>query len=229
MNQPRFIRVLGQGGILRAALICMTGLVAVAEETNTIKVAEATNAPVKTEVVAPAEMPAASTNEIPVVDYKSFSIVNSRNIFSPSRTTPGSTAKAEVKHVPKVDLVTLVGTMSSSKGMVAFFDGSGSGYRGAIKLTNTIAGFTLASIAVDSVKLEAKGKTLMLRVGSQLKREDDGEWQVTETAIPLAKSETNSVKSSSEESSSGGSSGGESDVLKRLLQKREQELNNEKR
>ncbi len=225
MNQTQFIKVVGLGISVWAVLIGLTGLPVGAQESNVVKTTESTNAPVTPEVVVAEVVPSTSTNETGSQDFKSFSIITSRNIFSPTRVTP--TARAEAKHIPKVDLISLVGTLRSSRGQTAFFDGSSSGYRGAVKLTNQIAGFTLEAISADSVKLEAKGKSLMLKIGSQLRREDEGDWQISETAIPVATTETSSAKSSSEDSS--GSTGGESDVLKRLLQKREQELNNEKR
>ena len=196
-----------------------------AQESNVVRTAQSTNAHVKAEALTAEVGPSSSTNDTGSQDYKSFSIIISRNIFSPTRVTP--TAKAEAKHVPKVDLISLVGTLRSSRGQTAFFDGSSSEYRGAVKLTNQIAGFALEAISADSVKLEAKGKSFVLKIGSQLKREDEGEWQISEAAIPVAKTETTSAKSASEDLN--GSTGSESDVLKRLLQKREQELNNEKR
>ena len=49
--------------------------------------------------------------------------------------------------------MTLVGTMTYEKGTFAFFDGSSSEYRKALKRAGIIAGYKLTSIAANSVEL----------------------------------------------------------------------------
>jgi hypothetical protein len=185
-----------------------------------------------------------STNkapEIPKTDYAYFKVVNDRNIFNPARqpNRPDRPASREVKKVPKVDAFSLVGTLRYEKGDMAFFDGSNSDYRKAYKAGDSIAGFKVLSVSDAAVRIEAKGKVNELKIGSQMRREDEGEWEFA--SGPYAGGITSSGGSGSGDSasssgssgastaSSGSGSGGSADeILKRLLQKREQEMKNEK-
>jgi hypothetical protein len=176
----------------------------------------------------------ATTNQpTAVVDelsYEAFKLINDRNIFSSTRTR--SSAREENRNQPKkvrVDKFALVGTMSYFKGSFAFFDGSESGYRKSVKVGDKVAGFEIQGISQDSAKLVAGTNTVVLKVGTGMQREEEGDWQPSSTSGGF---ETASTKSEKTEKSEGGSSeasgGGESEILKRLLEKREKELKNEK-
>ena len=104
--------------------------------------------------------------------------------------------------------------MSYEKGLYAFFDGSSSELKKALGPGQSIAGFKVAQITSTSVRLETESKMLDLLVGTQLRREDEGEWQVASAPVAAATAP----------SSSSDSPGDESDVIKRLMQQREQEL-----
>lgn len=175
----------------------------------------------------------AQTNSVAVVDefsYEAFKIINDRNIFSPSRTR--SSSREEIRDRPKkakVDKFALVGTMIYYKGTFAFFDGSESSYRKSVKLGEKVAGFEVKAITQDGAKIQVGTNTISLKVGAGMQREEEGEWQQTSSPggfeVASSKGEK-SDKSDSSSSDSGG--GGESDILKRLLEKREKELKNEK-
>jgi hypothetical protein len=185
-----------------------------------------------------------STNkapEIPKTDYAYFKVVNDRNIFNPARqpNRPDRPASREVKKVPKVDAFSLVGTLRYEKGDLAFFDGSNSDYRKAHKAGEVIAGFKVLSISDAAVRIEAKGKITELKIGSQMRREDEGEWEfaigpyaggiTSSGGSGSGDSSSSSGSSGASTASSGSGSGGSADeILKRLLQKREQEMKNEK-
>ena len=173
------------------------------------------------------------TNTVAVVDefsYGAFKIINDRNIFSPSRTR--SSSREENRERPKkakVDKFALVGTMIYYKGTFAFFDGSESSYRKSVKLGEKVAGFEVKAITQDGAKIQVGTNTISLKVGAGMQREEEGEWQQTSSpgGFEVASSKGDkSEKSESSSSDSGG--GGESDILKRLLEKREKELKNEK-
>ena len=66
--------------------------------------------------------------------------------------------------------------MSYEKGTFAFFDGTSSDYKKALKLTDSIAGYKVTNIAPNSVKLASGTNELELSVGAQLRREEDGPW-----------------------------------------------------
>ncbi len=171
------------------------------------------------------ETPSVAANK--GTDFASFKIITDRNIFSPTRTTP-SAARTEAPRVPKVETFSLVGTMSYDKGDFAFFDGSGSEYRKVLKATDSIAGYKILSISETEVVLESGDKKLTLKMGGQFRRVDDGPWE-QKSGGPESSETASKSSSSTDADSSAGAGGAEDEILQRLLKKREQELNNEKR
>jgi hypothetical protein len=119
---------------------------------------------------------AGTNNGSATLDYAAFKLIVDRNIFDPNRikrrgSDPGTPPKS-------FDALTLRGTMSYWKGTFAFFDGTSSEYKEgkALKLTDTIAGYKVADISPNSVKLASGTNQLDLSVGAQLRREEDGPW-----------------------------------------------------
>jgi hypothetical protein len=169
----------------------------------------------------------AGTNNGPVVlDYASFQLIVDRNIFDPNRFPHGPGVR--VRQAPRsVDYVTLVGTMSYEKGTFAFFDGTSSDYKKVLKLTDSIAGYKVTTIAPNAVKLASGTNELELSVGAQLRREEDGPWllssQSTAYAATPASSSTNAAATTTAAGSDPTSGSAESDIIKRLMQKREKE------
>jgi hypothetical protein len=161
------------------------------------------------------------------LDYSAFRMIVDRNIFDPNRY-PHRPGEPRLRSAPKiVDSLTLVGTMSYERGTFAFFDGSSSEYKKALKLSDVIAGYKVTNIAPDGVTLAAGTNALELSVGMQLRREEDGAWRLTEqpgsyVAAPTTTS-TNAVAAAPTAGSEAASGAAESDVIKRLMQKRQQE------
>ena len=81
----------------------------------------------------------------------------------------------------------------------------------------------MADVLPNSVKLEAEGKTIELAVGQKMRREDEGAWKLSGSAAASGSDST--VAAVTAEESSESDSGSDNDVLKKLLQKREEELN----
>jgi hypothetical protein len=187
----------------------------------------------------------------PAVKFEDFKIVYERNMFSPSRRSqrPGAVQFVRPK---KVEGCSLVGTMIYEKGSYAFFNGSEAKYRTAVTVSNTLAGLKLIDITPNSVKFSSASNILELTMDKQLKREDEGEWQLVTGAgswDASAASSSDRDRSSDRDQSSErdrssrrdrsgrdssssvsggatGSSGGSAsaeEVLKRLMQRREQE------
>jgi len=163
--------------------------------------------------------PARLDNKPRQLDYSSFRIIAERNIFAARRS--GRTGRPSVGSQRQAETFTLVGTLDSDRGPVAFFDGTSSEYRKALKAEGTIAGFKIMDIALKGVKLAVGSNTVELRVGMQVRRQDDGEWR------PAAYGEVYTGPDGGASSGSAHSSGAgrdASDVLKRLMQQREQEI-----
>jgi hypothetical protein len=207
--------------------------------------------PATTETNAPVEPPRASASGGPSrLDYASFRMIADRNIFNPNRSArSGRFDRREFRRPAQVDSFSLVGTMSYEKGYFAFFDGSSYQYRKALKLDDTIAGYRLTQIGHDSVRLIAGSNTVELKMGTQMRREDEGLWTLstrsesyasaapaagsspmpppsgTNAGSSLATSGSEPTPAVSAPSTSASSSESADEVLKKLMQRREQEMN----
>jgi len=160
---------------------------------------------------------------VPRGDFVAFKIVAERNIFNPHRSKRSGDRpppRTEPEKRVKMDRFALLGTMSYEKGRYAFFDGSSSDFRKVAKPEDSIAGFKIAEVAPTCVKLMLTNGTLLeLCVGMQMKRSEDADWQLAGKADG-----SDGASAGSGSSSSSGTSTPESDdVLKRLLQRREQD------
>jgi hypothetical protein len=157
-------------------------------------------------------------------DYVSFRIVSERNIFDPRRSGRSSSrayTRREPERQVRTERFALLGTMSYEKGRYAFFDGSNSDFRKVAKPADSIAGFKITEVAPTCVKLEmTNGQILELCVGMQMKKLEEGDWQLAGKA-DAAEGTSRPVSSSSSLSSASGPESEE--VLKRLQERREQE------
>ena len=172
-----------------------------------------------------ATMSAAETTNVVVVsrgDFVAFKVVAERNIFNPHRSKRSGDRpppRTEPEKRVKMDRFALLGTMSYEKGRYAFFDGSSSDFRKVARPEDSIAGFKITEVAPTCVKLMLTNGTLIeLCVGMQMKRSEDADWQLAGRADG-----SNGSSSSGSSSSSGTSTKESDDVLKRLLQRREQD------
>jgi hypothetical protein len=180
-------------------------------------------------------------------DESAFRIIAERNIFDANRS--GGTVRLSSRRPSVVDSFTLVGTMAYDKGAFAFFEGSRSDFTKVLKPAGIIAGHKLVDVYANSVKLDVDGKEIELPVGSQMRREDEGMWQVADaqggdySAAPSGNGDSSSRYSRSDrgrdyprsrrgESSESRNASpaltsspnvNQDEVLKRLMQRREQE------
>jgi hypothetical protein len=154
-------------------------------------------------------------------DYSAFKLITEKNIFDPNRV-PHRPGVVRTK-APIADSFALVGVMSYEKGTFAFFDGSSSEFKKALKQSDSIAGYKVAEIDPNTVKLVAAGTNrIELHVGMQMRREQGGDWVAsTQTEAYAADSSTSGASSSGTQSVAAG--GSNNDVLERLRKKREQE------
>jgi len=164
---------------------------------------------------------AQGTNASGSLDFQAFKILTERNIFDPNRSSD-SGGRSEPRRTARVESFALLGTLSYEKGNFAFFDGTGSAYRKALKIGDAIAGYRIGEITADHVKLEADGKQVELSVGLQMRKQDEGEWQLAGRAESFAAAPSATAASDVKAGNSSGSE--ENDVLKKLMQQREQEL-----
>ena len=83
-----------------------------------------------------------------------------------------------------------------------------------------IAGYKIAEITANRVKLMADNQVVELGVGMQMRRQDAGEWQLAGRAESFSDSSATTVSAGKTDAAEGAAS----DVLKKLMQQREQEL-----
>jgi hypothetical protein len=188
-------------------------------------------------LAAPPAMEAQDANPPSRRDYSAFRIIAERNIFNPNRSGR-SAARAADSRVATPSFA-LVGTMCYEQGRFAFFDGSSSDYRKALEPADSIAGYKIAAITPGHVKLEStNGPPVELAVGMQMKKQDEGDWLLvagTESsktpghspasAGSLDPSVAADNKTETAEATDADPAGPADEVLKKLMQKREQELN----
>ncbi len=169
----------------------------------------------------------APTNATGRLDVSSFQNISLHNIFDPNRR--GIVPVTSYVRSVRVDSFSLRGTMIYPSQSVAFFDGSSSLYNKAVTTQGTIAGYKIAEIAFDHVKLAAaSNQTVNLPVGSQMKRRDNGPWSLEEGSEPSADSNPPAAtekpaKAGEKPPGTGATSGADSDVIKRLMKKHEED------
>ncbi len=110
------------------------------------------------------------------ITFESFRLISDRNIFNPNRT--GRRDRSDEAAAPRLDQLNLVGTMESDRGLRAFFDGSSSAFRKALRAGESVDSFKVTQVSPTEVELEREGKTFSMRVGQQLRRPDGGEWNL---------------------------------------------------
>ena len=169
---------------------------------------------------------AQTTNAPAATNYSSFQIIVDRNIFDPNRYAHASHSRG--RSVSKsAPYFSLVGTLSSRNGMLAFFDGNDSDYRKVLAPDGVIAGYKVAEITLRGVKLTSTNKPVVMQVGAQMRQEGKGEWQLAESGELPATTAGNETPATDETPAATPASGAGSepnDVRKNLMQQREQEL-----
>ncbi len=176
----------------------------------------------------------AQSNGVPgPTAYSSFSrFITERNIFDPNRYAHNAARPYQsARTIHSTPTFTLVGTMSYEKGMFAFFDGNNSDLRKVLfqSDSNSIAGYTVVEITLAGVKLQTadKKQTVQMKIGEMMRLEAK-EWHPAgrgELAANTAESAASAVEGSSPDAGAAPASAGEpNDILKKLMQQREQEL-----
>jgi len=179
---------------------------------------------------------APSSNVPGAQDYDRFSqFITQRNIFNPDRYAiiPGQPTRFIPKTPRYAPTFTLVGTMSYAKGMFAFFDGNQSDLRKVLYQSdsNSIAGFTVAEITLNGVKLRSADnqQVVELKIGDMMQQEG-ATWQLAgagelPSATGTAEVETPAAASPDTQADAAPSAALQgNDRLKMLMERRQQEL-----
>jgi len=105
----------------------------------------------------PVPSPRNDSSIAPSTSFDAFRLITDRNIFNPNRT--GRRDRSTEEAPPRTDVISLVGTMDSDRGLRAFFDGSESAFRKALRVGDSIDKFKVTQIAPNLVDLERDGKS----------------------------------------------------------------------
>jgi hypothetical protein len=146
--------------------------------------------PTRKDRSAPATAEPARTDAsvAPATTFDTFRVVSERNIFNPNRT--GRREPTTEEQPPRVDVISVVGTMESDRGLRAFFDGSDSSYRRAVRVGESVDKFKVTQISPHVVDLERDGKNLSVRVGQQLRRPEGADWDLVGEDVIRREAET---------------------------------------
>lgn len=154
----------------------------------------------------------------PASSFDAFRLIVDRNIFNPNRAS--RTRAAPEEKPPRVDEIALVGTMNYAKGLVAFFESADASFKKTVSPGDVIAGFKVERISSDGVDLTREGSALTLKVSHQLRRVEGSDWAVNVPAAPDRPGLRSPASVAPAEVPADAS-----DVLKRLLKKRDKQLN----
>lgn len=133
---------------------------------------------------------AQSTNAPARLTYDSFRTVSDRNIFNPNRYARGSgrtTQRTSSTPASRVESFSLVGIMAYEKGWFAFFDGTKSDYKLALQADGKIGDYKVADVTSDHVTIAEGTNNITLKVGMQMRREDEGDWFLSESGESVRK------------------------------------------
>jgi len=130
-----------------------------------------------------AASPAQSTNAPARLSYDAFRMISDRNIFNPNRVGRGAsrTTRRDTTPAAHVESFSLVGIMSYEKGLFAFFEGTSADFKKVLQADAVIGQYKVASVVPDAVKLTFGTNDYELKVGMQMRREDEGEWFLSAT------------------------------------------------
>jgi len=167
---------------------------------------------------------AAGVSQWPTFD--TFNVIQRNNIFDPNRR-PWIRDPNPGPRRPPVEGFALRGTMSYAKGKFAFFDGTSDEYNKVLGVGGVIAGYTVKDITQNEVTLTANGKDFKMPVGRQVRKQQGGSWQMGRP-IEATNDESNGeaeVTNGNDSSAIPASANAQmSEVLKRLMAAKEQEL-----
>ncbi len=173
--------------------------------------------------VAPAvaPKPVAARSGPPATTFETFRILAERNIFDPNRV--GRT-RAVGPEAPRGDVLMLVGSMNSPRGLYAFFDGSKMDYRRALHEGESVAEYTVNHISSDAVELSRAGKPLTLKIGQGLRRPEGGDWSVISGDAARLAGGPDVTAAGATAPTTPAIPADASDALKRLMEQRQKQL-----
>ena len=153
--------------------------------------------------------------------FDTYRLIGDRNIFNPNRV---SRSRSSETPLPRTEVISFVGTMQYEKGLFAFFDIPDAAYRKALNEGGALGKFTVRGITADSVELERDSQPLALKMGQQLRRPEGGEWSVIGAEIVRSEARAAEAAANPGPGSPIAIPADASEALRRLMEKRQQQL-----
>ena len=169
---------------------------------------------------APHQTPAKKTG------YETYRLLQTRNIFDPERQ-PGvtNTAPVQVQTTPSnPDYAALTGTMITAEKTLAFFSGSRTEYNAVLTTNGRIAGAKVTKITAESVEVERNGKRVTVAVGQTVPLDASSMPTAAPASTPSSATTASPSNTSPNASSTSAPSGDREAVMRRMMEKRQQEL-----
>ena len=189
------------------------------------------------------------------IQYENFELILNNNIFNSNREDrarlEAERQRARENSIP-VDRFSLVGTMHNNDESLAFFSGSSSRFNAVLKTGEQIEGYYVKEIHEKNIVLEKEGSEIDFSVGMGMTRRGDDPWEIVQNAgsdfrgssgssrsrsgsrssrgpsrdnRPPSRSSSNSNSSSSSTATSEPDAASKSDILKRMMERRRQQMN----
>ena len=185
------------------------------------------------------------------IQFENFELILDNNIFNSNREDrarlEAERQRARESSIP-VDRFSLVGTMHNNDESLAFFSGSSSRYNTVLKTGEQIEGYSVKEIHEKNILLEKEGNELEFSVGMGMTRRGDDPWEIVQNAGSDFRGSSGSGRSRSSSRSSRGPSrdnrppsrtssnssstatsepdaASKSDILKRMMERRRQQMN----
>jgi hypothetical protein len=166
-----------------------------------------------------------------------FRLISDRNIFSANRRRMVLDDRPTTRPaLPPTEAVHLTGAWIHDAGTsqicVAFFEGSKPEYNASRRLGESIAGYRIAAIRTEGIRLVQDGSQIDIPVGGGISRQPSGKWQVAlvsgfaGSSAPGPPSSTPSASATASSGTATGTApagGSASDVLKRMMERRRQQ------
>ncbi len=167
-----------------------------------------------------------------VAGFEAFRLMRTRNMFDPNRRPARSEAPqrsvAPVRE-NRSSTLSLTGTMVTEGKSLAFFSGSRADYSKVLAVGDTIAGCKITAIKSTEIEMERGGKPGTLAVGQQLQIDGaPSDLPPPEAAAPATANATPGDPSPPTPAAPGATpaaSNDPSDVLRRMMERREKEMN----
>jgi len=173
-----------------------------------------------------------------------FDILHMNNIFDPNRKPYRPPRKRQdPKPEPQIDAFTVIGLMAYADRQIAVLSGSSSEYSGAFKLNDQIDNLKLISLSDKAVSFAEGEATFSVDIGTSLRRTDGGAWKESSERVGTASKSgssrsqyssrgttrrdenKDSVKDSEgEEDESDGSTDSAAELLRKMIERRRQEV-----